>query len=61
MKMDIDPKLVMLATLTVMIVSLVVVAVNGISQGVGLAMLAVFSVSIAFAALFFEEWAEGGE
>ena len=54
-RMD-DVKKLALAVLAVMVLSMAGMAVNGINQGFGLMLLAVFSVTIAFTAVLFEGW-----
>ena len=51
-----DVKKLVLGVLAAMILSMAGIIVNGISQGLGLTLLVVFSVTIAFAAVLFEGW-----
>ncbi len=56
-----DERKIGLGVVALMLLSLVGIVYQGIDKGLGLAMLVIFSVTIAFAMLFFEEWSEEEE
>jgi hypothetical protein len=51
-----DEKKLGLGIIAVMLISLIGTVYGGISQGAGSVMLFVFSLCIAFAILFFDDW-----
>lgn len=55
---NIDEKKIGIMTIAVMIIAMAGIAIRGIDKDIGLALLVVFSFTIGFAILFFEEWLE---
>ncbi len=51
-----DEQKIALIVIAMMLLSLAAIVVQGISNDFGLTLLAIFSVTITFAAFFFEEW-----
>jgi len=56
-----DEKTIGLAVLVLMPLSLAGIVYQGMGKDFGLVMLAIFSVTIAFAMFFFGEWSEEEE
>jgi hypothetical protein len=51
-----DEQKVAMIVIGLMLLSLAAIVIQGVTGDFGLAMLAIFSVTITFAMLFFEEW-----